>query len=49
MGVEIFQPDVQKEVTGFNSAETAGDVAKARELYAFRQKAPLFELGGRDH
>jgi hypothetical protein len=35
-----------KEVTDFYSAVRAGDVAKARELYAFRQKAPLFELGG---
>lgn len=36
-----------KEVTDFYSAVKAGDLVKARELYSFRQKTPLFDLGGR--
>ena len=35
-----------KEVTDFYGAVRAGDLVKARELYSFRQRTPLFDLGG---
>jgi hypothetical protein len=34
------------EVRNFYSAVRAGDLVKARELYPFRRKTPLFDLGG---
>jgi hypothetical protein len=36
-----------KEVTDFYSAVRAGDLVKRRELYLFRRKTQLFDLGGR--
>ncbi len=36
-----------KEVTDFYSAVRAGDLVKAQELYPFRRKTKLFDLGGR--
>jgi hypothetical protein len=35
-----------KEVTDFYSAVRAGDLIKAKELYPFYQRTPLFDLGG---